>query len=60
MSKAVLHALRRCADEHGLLASLRRGIKEPRRMVDVASDMAQLYRRHAVSPRNPEPSWMTA
>jgi hypothetical protein len=32
----------------------------PRRMVDAASDMAQLYRRHIVSPQTSQPSWVMA
>ena len=39
-------ALRRCAVDRQLLARLREGIAPPRRMSDVAQEMAQLYGRH--------------
>ena len=43
-------ALRHCAED-AFLAHLRCGVRPPRRMEAVASDMAELYRRHVVSPQ---------
>ena len=43
--RAWAEALRRCAKDRGLLARLRKGIDSPRSMMDVARDMAQLYRK---------------
>jgi glycosyltransferase involved in cell wall biosynthesis len=40
------NALRRCAEDRSLLASLRHGVKLPRSMADVAQEMAQLYCRY--------------
>src|SRR5206468_5235849 len=42
---AWVEALRRCAEDRGLLARLRRGVDSPRRMMDVAQEIAQLYRK---------------
>ena len=42
---AWVEALQRCAEDRGLLARLREGIVSPRSMVDVAREMAQLYRK---------------
>jgi glycosyltransferase involved in cell wall biosynthesis len=42
---AWVEALHRCAEDRGLLAKLRGGVDSPRSIMDVARDMAQLYRR---------------
>ena len=39
-----VEALRRCAEDRGLLARLKKGVRLPRSMMDVAQEMAQLYR----------------
>jgi glycosyltransferase involved in cell wall biosynthesis len=42
-------ALRACAENRSLLASLRGGVVMPRNMIDVAAEMAELYRKHHFS-----------
>lgn len=39
-------AFKRCAQDRSFLASLRYGVKEPRRMGAVADEMAKLYRKY--------------
>jgi glycosyltransferase involved in cell wall biosynthesis len=39
-------ALRRCVEDRAFLATLRRDVKRPRRMTEVADDMARLYSRY--------------
>src|SRR5207237_4288519 len=40
---------RQCAEDRALLARLREGVKMPRRMSDVATDMVRLYERRVDS-----------
>jgi glycosyltransferase involved in cell wall biosynthesis len=42
--RAWTDALRRCASDRTLLGTLREGVRQPRSMVDVALEMAQMYR----------------
>jgi glycosyltransferase involved in cell wall biosynthesis len=44
-------ALRLCAEDRDLLGRLRKGVQLPRRELDVAQEMAQLYRRHVRSSK---------
>jgi glycosyltransferase involved in cell wall biosynthesis len=48
---AWVEALHRCAEDRCLLARLRRGVDSPRDMIDVAQDIAQLYRKQLDSAK---------
>jgi glycosyltransferase involved in cell wall biosynthesis len=41
--RAWVEALYQCAEDRGVLARLRRGVKKPRNMTHVATEMVQLY-----------------